>query len=55
MRNECLKKITLSLRSGVPNTSLAKAKLEDRALGQFSTRGEGDKTIVIKVKLITVT
>ncbi len=33
-------KLPLSLRSGVPNRSIAKAMLVDRALGQcFSTRG----------------
>ncbi len=36
MRNECKKnkqKKTLSLRSGMPNISIAKAMLVDRALG----------------------
>ncbi len=38
---------TLSLRSGMPNRSIAKAMLEGRALGQgFSTRGARYKTTI---------
>ncbi len=39
MRNECFKKKTLSLRSGVPYSLIVKAMLVDRALDLwFSTR-----------------
>ncbi len=39
--------VTLSLRSGMPNRSIAKAMLEGRALGQgFSTRGARYKTTI---------